>query len=1303
MESFYFNFLNHKRKQSFSFMIVLLSFFFTSTLFAQIIPTAGETECFVAGNGGVFVDQGGTEANPVIGSDPAGFYLNCECETVTTLCSPDGSAITLDFTAFNVNATFDFIEIYDGDSNAGTLLYNNGAGGTNANDILLADMIASNGSSSFTGMTGCITVLHFASAVVNLLGWEADITVASGATHPGDNLACGTNLNCLAPPNILVDNLTNSSADITWAVSDSADTYNIEYGVAGFTLGTGTLTNTTDLFLNLTGLLQNTSYQFYIQSDCGGGEMSNFAGPFSFTTLLSCPAPTNVMITDVNSTFVDISWDASFAAIGYNVEYGLTGFALGSGTVINTTNLTTTINGLTQNTAYDFYVHSDCDNEVSNNAVVNSFTSTLNNPCDYTIELFDSFGDGWNGSVLTVTVGSISTGYTVPQGGSFAEFTIGAGSNLPLIFTYSPGTFENEVTYNILDPDGNIIFSDGFGPGNPATGIVYETFACPTCPGATNLGVDDLFGLSADISWMDSDSAGIWEVEYGPTGFLPNTSAGITFTTNNAFASLIDLDENSTYDFYVIRFCDNGDTSALAGPFTFTTITLNDVGILEISSPLSGCGLTDAEVITITMTNYGSNPQSLVPFKYSVNGLNAAIIIPLDGYFTNVIGNDSIVVLEFEATADLSLPGTYEIAAWTELDGDSELGNDTAYYTVTNIPTISDFPYVQNFEVDNGGWSTSDAGQNQSWAFGEPNGTDIPNAASGVNAWVTNLNGNYNNAEESYIVSNCFDFSSLTSDPTLSLSINFDSETNYDGGWLDASIDGGSTWYKIGGIGSGVNWYNLNNTFNQLGEVWAGNSSGWIFAKHELTGVAGEADVRLRFGFGSDGSVNGFEGVGVDDVTIFIPVANDMASQTVVNTTMLECGDPNDELTLTLVNNGTATQSGFDVGYNINGGIDVIENVGSLTLAPDETGTYTFTTPFNSTGAGNYNVTAWTNLPGELNVSNDTTTSQFATYRVLPFKEDFEGGALPNGWSSDEFNPITMFHNNISFVAFDNMFGSDPLFELVSPPIGPISDGDSLFFDYRYVDFSGNGANATILGVGDSLKVQYSTDCGLTYTDLFLITQVNHVNSNELATFNIDISSLAGESVKFRFLGIWGTGDYYLDIDNINIFQCTSLDLATSMTLESSAGEGDGTVSVTPNASLGPYTYAWDTGDNTATVTGITAGTYEVTVTDGFGCVDIATVDLMVNINEIDDIQSINLFPNPTMDLATLDMTFSKTVDVQVQIINMMGQILFETSIGKTMEEKVELNLENYPDGMYFVRVKVDSQTIVKKLMKNQP
>jgi len=66
-------------------------------------------------------------------------------------------------------------------------------------------------------------------------------------------------------------------------------------------------------------------------------------------------------------------------------------------------------------------------------------------------------------------------------------------------------------------------------------------------------------------------------------------------------------------------------------------------------------------------------------------------------------------------------------------------------------------------------------------------------------------------------------------------------------------------------------------------------------------------------------------------------------------------------------------------------------------------------------------------------------------------------------------------------------------------------------------------------------------------------------------------------------------------------------------------------------------------------------------------------------------------------------MAFSKIVDVQVQVINMIGQVLFETSIEKTIEEKVELNMKDYPNGMYFVKVKVDNQTTIKKIMKNNP
>jgi len=45
---------------------------------------------------------------------------------------------------------------------------------------------------------------------------------------------------------------------------------------------------------------------------------------------------------------------------------------------------------------------------------------------------------------------------------------------------------------------------------------------------------------------------------------------------------------------------------------------------------------------------------------------------------------------------------------------------------------------------------------------------------------------------------------------------------------------------------------------------------------------------------------------------------------------------------------------------------------------------------------------------------------------------------------------------------------------------------------------------------------------------------------------------------------------------------------------------------------LSPYTYLWSTGATTATITGLTAGTYEVTVTDGNGC-QAATSIILTN------------------------------------------------------------------------------------------
>ncbi len=54
----------------------------------------------------------------------------------------------------------------------------------------------------------------------------------------------------------------------------------------------------------------------------------------------------------------------------------------------------------------------------------------------------------------------------------------------------------------------------------------------------------------------------------------------------------------------------------------------------------------------------------------------------------------------------------------------------------------------------------------------------------------------------------------------------------------------------------------------------------------------------------------------------------------------------------------------------------------------------------------------------------------------------------------------------------------------------------------------------------------------------------------------------------------------------------------------------DGAVEVVVTGGVEPYTYVWSTGDSTAMITGLTVGTYEVTITDSVGCSTTAEVDV---------------------------------------------------------------------------------------------
>ncbi|MFN7116834.1 MAG: T9SS type A sorting domain-containing protein [Saprospiraceae bacterium] len=920
--------------------------------------------------------------------------------------------------------------------------------------------------------------------------------------------------------------------------------------------------------------------------------------------------------------------------------------------------------------------------------------------CTYRLELYDAFGDGWNGASVRITIADSTYNFTldrVNDNGFFRAFrvTVMDGDTATLVF--NSGSFDGEVSFAIFNPENIRLYAAGPRPlaGIPLTAVLE----CPTClvPDPNTVKILDVRAFTTSISWKAPQPGSRYLIEYGLKGFMPGN--GLFASTQDTTIVLRNLLENTDYDFYVSSICAGSDTSRSVGPYAFKTLWARNVGVVAITTPETQCGLGANEVVSVTLKNFGGNPQSLIPFKYSINGRPVNIPMPQDGLFTGVLGKDSTFTIEFDTRFDFSNPGEYLIEAWTELSRDGDRSNDTTRVKVVSIPIINTYPYFEDFEEWSGGWTVADTSRNSSWEYGQPNKAAINSAASGTNVWITSLDTVYNNNETSYLISPCLNFSALTQDPRISFSMNLITEECCDEAWLEVSLDGGDTWKKVLADSTALNWY--NDTTNVW---WDGNGGvdGWRTVSTTLTGTKGLADVRLRFVFSSDFST-AREGLAIDNIFISEPLARDLATLSAIRTSTDICGSTTDRLRLSLSNFGTTAATGFNVGYAINGATPVIENVGNLSIPAGGQANYTFNTPFNSTLSGTYEIVVWVAGNGELFPLNDTITYRFNTALPVPFAEDFERNRIPTGWQTDAGTDVTTGHSNRSVVLADNLSTADRRMEVVTPPIGAIAMGDSLTFQYRIVNFSGNGTVATTLGARDSIAVQISTDCGQNYKTAYVINSQNHRPDTALQRIVVYLNEYAGSAIRVRFLAGWGAGDYWIDLDNINIIRCpASLGLTTQVENESIRGASDGQAIVSAALGTQPYTYRWSNGTADKINPKLPAGEYTVTVTDRFGCSDVAnvTIGLTTSLEDIATFSQVKLAPNPTSGQTVLHVELRAAGDVHIQIFNTSGKLIYQTLERNASVLNVPLDLNHQPAGMYIVRLQAGNQIRSEKLIK---
>ncbi len=363
---------------------------------------------------------------------------------------------------------------------------------------------------------------------------------------------------CLPTTNVGSFNVVGATASIYWTQSNTGSTFKIEYGVAGFTLGSGTSITSTNDTVAISGLTVQTTYDVYVMEICSATDSSKWSTVYSFTT--PCATISTFPYTE---NFDDSTWvsGTGFSNTGDTINTCWTKTPA-SGNVFKWGTRTASTSSFATGPTAAFggtgnYIFTE--GSLGGKNAIATFKSPTYDLSSLTVPQltfqYHMYGSTMGTMMLMVWNGSAyDTVWTKtgPQGNLWVEGIIDLSA------------YKTQATHLAFVGKKGTSYSNDMAIDN----IVIEE--APLCPKATAVFLNNATSSSFDVNFVSGGTKFL--IEYGPTGFTQATGKMDTaYATGYTVGGLAG---ETWYDAYIQNDCSDSlkGTSAWSGPYTIKTL-----------------------------------------------------------------------------------------------------------------------------------------------------------------------------------------------------------------------------------------------------------------------------------------------------------------------------------------------------------------------------------------------------------------------------------------------------------------------------------------------------------------------------------------------------------------------------------------------------------------------------------------------------------------------------------------------------------------------------------------------------------